>query len=76
MIPSQVEYVVDQRRPLVFEVTCLAMVLWQFPGVIKRKLVFMVLELGLVRIQESDVVVADERDKVCNEVSRLRFRLI
>ena len=66
MFPSKAKNVVNEGLPLVFEVVGLAVVFPQIPSVVERQLVFGVSELGLVRIQESDIVVADELDKVCN----------
>ena len=54
----------NEGRPLVPEVVGLAAVLPQVPGVVERELVLPVSELGLVGIQESDVVVADKLDEV------------
>ena len=64
MISAKAENVVNEGLPLVSEVVGLAAVLPQVPGVVERELVLPVSELGLVGIQESDVVVADKLDEV------------
>ena len=64
VLSAKTENVVNEGRPLVPEVVSLAAVLPQVPGVVERELVLPVSELGLVGIQESDVVVADKLDEV------------